>query len=262
MQMANMKRWNTWDRLRSLCLGGRGLKSLSGIEACQQLESLVLLNVRTGDLSPLCDLPRLGEITFRMPDRLLDLVSLTRVPALRRLEIDETPVADSDIVRLPTLTPLSRAPALEEIVLTGTRIEDGDLMPLASLESLCRLLVDGYIGCNIEKLREARPDLIVEYTPPDGPFETQSERVAQVNICRPGEGIEKWSIFDNLAQALRVSTNYAAEQLLRREIKRTSPELLERLDWDTEAGAIGVYAETEKDIRSVAEILNKLFPAR
>jgi hypothetical protein len=114
--MANMKRWNTWKRLRSLGLGGRGLKSLSEIEACQRLESLLLLNFHTGDLSPLCDLPRLAEITFRMPDRSLDLLSLARVKTLRRLEIDEAPISESDFVRLPSLTPLSQAPALEEIV--------------------------------------------------------------------------------------------------------------------------------------------------
>jgi hypothetical protein len=43
---------------------------------------------------------------------------------------------------------------------------------------------------------------------------------------------------------------------------RTSPELLELLDWDTEAGTVSVYAEAEKDIRGVAEILNKLVPSR
>ncbi len=260
--MANMKRWNTWQRLRALCLGGRGLKSLSGIENCRQLESLLLLNLRTGDLSPLCDLPGLTDVTFRMPDRSLDLASLARVKTLRRLEIDEAPVTESDIVRVRSLIPLSQAPAIEEIILMGIRIEDGNLLPLANLEKLRRVRLGSEIGCDVEKLRQARPDVIVEYAPPASRTERQSERVGQVTIYRPEEGIAEWSIFDNLAQPLHLNTNYTAEQLLRREIKKTSPELLRRLEWDTEAGAVGVLAKTEEDIRSVAEVVNSLFQSR
>ncbi|HEV2689465.1 MAG TPA: hypothetical protein VGV35_12965, partial [Bryobacteraceae bacterium] len=261
IQMANLKRWNTWNRLRTVCLGGRGLKSLAGIEAWQQLESLVLLNFRTGDLAPLGDLMRLAEITFRMPDRSLDLAALARVPALRRLEIDETPITENDIVRLPSLKPLARAPALEEIVLMGTCVEDGDLMPLAAIERLRRVRLGRDIGCDVDKLREARPDLSIEYTPPGG-SKRKSERVGEVNIYPPGNGIKVWSIFDSFAQALRTNTNYAAEQLIRREVKKTSAELLKRLDWDTEAGAVGIYAAEERDIRTVADVLNRLLLSR
>jgi hypothetical protein len=257
IQMANLKRWNTWNSLRAVCLGGRGLKSLSGIGAWQQLESLHLLNFRTGDLSPLCDLTRLTEVTCRMPDRSLDLASLARVPALRRLEIDEAPITDMDIVRLPSIEPLSRAPALEEIVLMGTRVEDGDLMPLAAIERLRRVRLGDDIGCDVDKLRDARPDLTIEYTPRAGTLR-KFEKVGQVTVYPPSEGIETWSIFDNLATALRVQTNYAAEQLIRREVKKISQELLKRLDWDTEAGAVGIYAAAEQDIHTVAEVVNRL----
>jgi hypothetical protein len=67
-----------------------------------------------------------------------------------------------------------------------------------------------------------------------------------------------WSIFESLAELLNVSTNYAAESLIKREIKKRHPDLAKRLHWDTEGGAVGISADAEADIRSVAEIINHL----
>jgi hypothetical protein len=186
VQMASMKRWNTWQRLRTALLGGRGLKSLAGIEACQQLQSLFLGNFRTGDLSPLRELPDLTDLTLGVPDRVVDLISVVRVRALRRLEIDGAAVTDIEVVNLPTLKPLSAAPALEEITLVGTRIGDRDLTPLAAIERLRRVRLDCEIGCDVERLRTARPDLTIDYTPPFGPSR-KFEKVGQVNIYAPGK---------------------------------------------------------------------------
>src|ERR1051326_552776 len=195
VQLANMKRWNTWTRLRSLCLGGRGLQSLVGIEACVALESLLLINFRTADLSPLRELPRLAELGFRMPGRSLDLASVAAVPALRRLEIEDSAVTERDVARLPTLAPLSGASHLEEVVLLGTRIEDGDLMPLAGLERLRNVRLGSDIGCDVEKLRAARPDLTIHYTPPE-PSAPPGERVGQVSVHPPVKGVPQWWAFD------------------------------------------------------------------
>ncbi len=257
VQLANMKRWNTWTRLRHLCLGGRGLQSVAGIEACTALESLVLLNLRTADLSAVRDLSRLTELRVRMPDRALDLASIAAVPALRRFELEEAVVTDRDVFRLPTLAPLSAASNLEELVLLGTRIEDGDLLPLAGLERLRQVRLGCDIGCDVEKLRAARPDLTIHYTPPK-PSTTPSELVGQVSIHPPVKGVAQWWIFDSFADALRVSTNYAAEKRIRSEIRKADPALLKRVEWDTEAGAVGIYTNAEADIRAVAEILNRL----
>jgi hypothetical protein len=57
---------------------------------------------------------------------------------------------------------------------------------------------------------------------------------------------------------LRVSTNYAAESRVKREVRKRNPALARRLDWDTEAGAVSCYANSEADIRAVANIVNEI----
>ena len=67
VQIANLRCWNTWKRLRSFTLSGREVKSLAGLESFEQLEQLTLVNLRMQDLSPLRELPRLTALTLRMP---------------------------------------------------------------------------------------------------------------------------------------------------------------------------------------------------
>ena len=74
--------------------------------------------------------------------------------------------------------------------------------------------------------------------------------------------MKQWSIFANVSLMLHTATNHAAERLIRREIEEDDSELVKRLDWDTEAGAVGVYADAEQDISTVAEVLNRLLRSR
>jgi hypothetical protein len=131
-------------------------------------------------------------------------------------------------------------------------IEDGDLLPLADLKSLKKVRLGSRIGADVEKLRAARPDLEIHYTPPDTRFDALREQVGFVTIQRPGAGLPQWSIFQDLASRLGVSTNYAAESRVKREVRKRNPE------WDTEAGGVGCYADNEADIRAVANIVNEI----
>jgi hypothetical protein len=259
VQIANLRRWNTWTRLRNFTLSGRGVGSLAGLETFEQLEELTLLNLRMEDLSPLRELPRLSTLTLRMAPGGVDLESVAALPALRALVIDG---AAGDVLDLPTLRPLAKAAALEELVLCETKVEDGDLMRLAELPTLRRLWLMTEIA-NVEALRAARPDIAIyyhydHYPLPDPKWEALKERVGAVTIWKPGEGLEQWSVFQSLAADLRLETNYAAESRIKREVKRRDPGLAKRLDWDTEGGAVGVYANSEADIRTVANIVNEL----
>jgi hypothetical protein len=85
--------------------------------------------------------------------------------------------------------------------------------------------------------------------------------VGGVVVRRPGRGLAQWSIFQSLAQPLGVATNYDAERRIRREVKARVPEAAKRLEWDTEGGAVGIYAGQEDDIRAVAEVINGLLGA-
>jgi len=256
VQIANLRRWNTWSRLRNLTLSGRGVKSLAGLEASQNLEELTLLNLDMSDLSSLREMLRLKSLELRMADS-VDLDSVASIPGLRSFVIDSSR-RDGAFVRLDSLRPLRRASALEEIVLRETVIGDGDLLPLADLANLKKVRLGSMIAADVEKLRAARPDLQIDHKPPDTRFHALREKVGRVTIQKPGHGLEQWSIFEDLASLLGTSTNYAAESLLKREVRKRNPELARRLEWDTEAGAVGCYGSNEADIRSVAEIVNQL----
>lgn len=257
VQIANLRRWNTWKRLRRFTLSGRGVQSLSGLEKLESLEVLTLLNTRTTELKPLRELPRLASLTLRMPAAGLDLESIARIPRLRSLTIDDSSNSDSDIFRIATLKPIDKAAALVEVLLR-CNVEDGDLTPLARLPQLRKVKLASYIGADVAALRAARPDIEIDYTPPDPKWAKLKERVGRITIQRPGEGLKEWSIFESLAELLNVSTNYAAESLIKREVKKRTPDLAKRLHWDTEGGAVGVSADAEADIRSVAEIINHI----
>jgi hypothetical protein len=260
VKMANLRRWNTWKRLRKLVLSGSGLKSLAGIEAMERLESLTLIMVAAEDLSPLGGLLNLQEITFRYVRGCRDLGGLAALPQLRRLTMDQSVGSDRDIVHVETLRPLAALPRLEEVVLLGTAIDDGDLSPLVALPKLRKVRLGRHSGADVDKLRAARPDLAIEYSAPPAKSNELTERIGEITIRHPGGGIQEWSIYDDLAYALEVETNYAAEQQVRRLMKKIAPEVLRRIDFDTEAGGVGIYAKTEADIRAVATILGGLLP--
>jgi len=261
VQIANLRRWNTWNRLRSLTLSGRGVKSLSGLENVQSLETLTLLNTATNDLKPLRELGQLASLTLRMPAAGLDLESVAQIPMLRSLTIDDSSNTDADVFHIPTLTPIEKASALSDISLRCA-IDDGQLTPLARLPRLRKVKLASYIGADVETLRVARPDVEVDYTAPDAKWAKLKEIVGRVTIRQPGEGMKVWSIFESLAELLNVSTNYAAERLIIGEVKRRRPDLARRLHWDTEGGAVGISADAEADIRSVAEIINQIVKSR
>ena len=232
------------------------MKSLAGLKSCQRLEQLTLLNLTMNDLVPLRELPRLKTLTLRMVAKGVDLASVAAVPKLCSLVIDD--VADGEILQLPTVKPLARASEIEELVLFHTTIEDGDLIPLAELPKLRKVRLGSMIAADVEKLRAARPGIEIDYAPPDPKLQALREQVGKVTIQKPGQGLKQWSIFQSLAPGLRLKTNYTAEDRIKKELNKRDPELAKRLDWDTEAEAVGVYANTEPDIRAVAELVNEL----
>src|SRR5215467_5375355 len=92
VQIANLRRWNTWKELRELVLSGRGVKSLTGLENCEALESLTLLNLDMSDLSSLRPLQSLRSLTLRMVAKSADLESVAAAPGLRALTIEHSAV--------------------------------------------------------------------------------------------------------------------------------------------------------------------------
>jgi hypothetical protein len=260
VQIANLRRWNTWKRLGLLVLSGRAVKSIDGLESCENLEELTLLNMDMRELAPLHDLQRLRTLTLCMVARGADLKSVARIPNLRALTIEHAAVGD--VLHLPTLRDLAEAKGLEEIRIMHAAVDDGDLLALAALPNLREVTLGSEIGGDVERLRAARPELNVRYTPPNPRFEALKEKVGGVTIRRPGEGLKQWAIFQSFAGAIGSQTNYSAEARIKSEIKKRDAALAKRLEWDTEADAVGIYAEAEADIRAAAATINSLLEAR
>jgi hypothetical protein len=186
----------------------------------------------------------------------LDLASIAKIPNLRLLEIDD---AVTTPLRISSLAPLRASTHLQEFSLLKTVVENADLTPLADLPNLRKLRLGSHIAAEVvDQLRAARPDMEIQYTPPDPKFAALQEVIGAVTILKPGPGQEVWSIFQSFAPALNLKTNYDAERRLKSEIKKSIPEISQRLDWDTEADAVAIYAPSESDIRSVASLINSL----
>ena len=108
----------------------------------------------------------------------------------------------------------------------------------------------------MDELRRRRPEIEVKTNllgePPGRVY------VGPIHYDPPGQGIERWSIFQSLADLLGAPTNHAAESRIRAELRRSEPELLRRVEFDSEAGAVGIYAQDEADIRQLAEVVARL----
>lgn len=251
-RVANLKPFRTWSKLRKLAVA-RGLRSLDGIDAFRSLRELRLVMLKTESLEPLAGMPELQNVELVGMQKTRDLQPLGTLPSLRRFSVPVAGIEYRDLVRLETIRPLADAQKLEEIRLDGAIIEDGDLSPLADLPALRRVSVYGDV--RVEALRRARPDIEIDWSkgkPPPG------ELIGQVYLRPPLKGSSRWWIREDLTEALGVSTNAAAEAKLRTELKRVDPELLGRLDFDTEADAVTINGSTEQDMRAVGCLIGGL----
>ena len=56
-----------------------------------------------------------------------------------------------------------------------------------------------------------------------------------------------------------MATNHEAEASLQAVLRRRDPLLLRRLDFDTEAGGVGIVSSSHEDIRAAAAWLASMF---
>lgn len=256
----NLRQFRGWQRLRDLNVS-KGPKSLDGIEAFQELQRINMIMGPVSDLSPLAHLPKLAEVKMVFMKRCSDIAPLGRLPALRRLEIAQPIISSRDIVHVRSLKPLAGASRLEELVLLGTAVDDGDLMPLAEIPTLRRVQLGQDVGAELDTLRRARPDIEMQVMP-QHTRASEGEVAGAVTVHRPSPGVRQWSIFEDLTEVVGGSTNYAAEARVRSAVKSSNAQLMSRLSFDTEAGAVGIYADSEADIRAVADIITVLASRR
>jgi len=262
VKIANLLRWGTWEKLRHLVLTGAGMKSLAGIEQFKNLEFLNLIMAGCKELEPLGSLSRLTDLTLRYVAASQNLNALSGLKSLLRLRIDQSVGSRRDIVTVESLRPLNKLVNLQEVVLLGTAIGDGDLAPLIGLPNLRKVVLGRHIAADVEKLKAARPDVEIEHHAPPAKKAEDVERVGEITIHRPAGEVKQWFIYEDLTEDLGVETNYGAEQLVRRTLKKVAPELLRRIDFDSEGDGVSILAEGEADIRAVAQIINGMLKSK
>ena len=253
IEMTNLRAYKELTGLRELRLMGR-MKSLDGIEALRAVETLRLRGHVVRDLTPLAALPHLRDLTLTYTDAVADYSPVGSLRSLRRFELTLGNITDE--APLPSIGFLAGLDELEEVIIQNVALADPRLDALVALRRLRRVKLTGRAGPDVDGLRRRRPDLEIDTHLTGEP--AGRVHVGPIHYDAPIEGIEHWSIYQDVADLLRTPTNDAAERALRRRLKETDPSLLKRLEFDSESGAIGVYAATEADIRAVTEALRDL----
>jgi len=253
VEMTNLRAYKGLTSLRELRLMGR-MKSLDGIEALRGLETLWLRGYVVRDLTPLAALPNLHDLTLTYTDAVTDYAPIGSLKNLRRFELTLGNITDQ--APLSSIGFLAGLDELEEVIIQNVALADPRLDPLFALPRLRRVRLTGRAGPDVDDLRRRRPDLEIDAYLIGEP--AGRVHVGPIHYDPPIEGLERWWIYQDVHDLLRTPTNDAAERALRRRLKDADPDLLARLEFDTESGAIGIYASTETDIRAVAEALRDL----
>jgi len=156
------------------------------------------------------------------------------------------------------ITPLAEHASLEEVTLRlPSKVTD--FSPLARIPSLRQLEVSfggerfpPAVREQLQRVADHRPDVEIS-VPPQEPDDRIW--VGDIGYRYLGDEIARWSIFQDLTAVLATDTNYAAESRVRRAVAARDVHLSDRLEYDSEADAVGIYARNESDIRAVAEII-------
>ena len=135
------------------------IADLSGIEALENLEVLVLVDHRLVDISPLASLKKLRALDLAN-NQIVDIAPLSSLSALTFLSLAFNSVSD--------LSPLSSLDQLQVLLLDENRV--ADISPLPGLSMLEQVLLRGN-PLNAEALDVHIPSLVeqgveVLYSPP------------------------------------------------------------------------------------------------
>lgn len=255
-KMANLRAFRRLTKLRRLRLMG-SMNSLEGVQALEALESLWLRGRVARDLAPLAALPALHDLTLIYPDAVDDFAPIGALKGLRRFELVLGNITDAGA--LPSIGFLSALDNLEEVELRNVTIGDHRLDSLFELPNLRRVVLTGRAGPDVEELRRRRPEIEVETWltgDPEGRI-----HVGPIHCDPPAPGIDHWTIYQDVTTLLGTPTNDDAERRVRAHLRRSDPALLKRLEFDSESGAIAIYASAEADIRGAAEAIVELSAA-
>jgi hypothetical protein len=253
-RLADLRMLARWPRLASLDITGSGVASLEGLASATALRDLVLGRVGTDNLAPLAGVPGLRRLLITGPaDWHPDLSAIRSLRELRFLQVQ---LGDGDTQgRVPDLgfLPVS-ADALAEVHVPLTEIGDGSLEPLFRYPALraCRLFGD--YGRQPAALRAARPDARIDVVP-DRRRRPPVATVGSLRVHHLAGHPPTYSIFQDLRAEMRVPTNADAADRVTRLVADRRPDLVEWIDVDAEAGAVGITSPSLERLLEVAQLL-------
>jgi hypothetical protein len=241
--------------LRDLGIGGLGTtKSFEGIERLEGLRSLSISGRRALPLAPLRSLRALENlaITVLQPPPDLDVIGdLTGLKALFYY-----PGSVSSVATVPTGTLFSKLERLEHLKCMAF-LGDGDLTPFAELKRLTYLCFLGtFPEAKVAWLEERLPACKLDLTVGEPPAEPPKVAVGPLEAWQEDDG--RWSVFQDLRLILDHPSNHAAEDAVRAELRRSNPEALGRVEFDSEHDAFAVTLKDRDDLEALAAAVTAL----
>ena len=169
-----------YSNTKELDLSGLGLRDISELRKCVQLEKLDLRDNSISDLSPLSELENLEKLNL-WNNRAENLSALSKLTRLRSLDLDSnriadiSPLKDLDMLEelwlngntLDSLEPLENLSGLRRLGLKSTGLEDGDLDAIFGLTTLEELALEDNDDISPEKLAEleaALPGCVITHS--------------------------------------------------------------------------------------------------
>ena len=266
------------DALRAISVEGPGIGSLAGLERMLALEVVHLERLRDPDLGVLVDLPSLrhvdierptGSVPWRVIERLVQIESL-------RLDVAEDSAADVAAIDFGALEALehlrlmtsasvpvdvSWAPRRDRLRGLGLQ---GFFIPEGAEEPLCECTQLRSVG--ITTLTKSQYARLVDRLPAADVFMPfwDGEGVAPLGVVfEPEPGVtDQFSVGLDLAGTWDFETNSEAEALLRRELRRRAPALLEALAFDSESSAVWLVADRREDLDTARAFVDEVSARR
>jgi hypothetical protein len=252
-RIKDLRRLSTWHRLCHLVVSMGPMETIDGIEAFENLESLALRALRINSVGQLAGLPALRDVYLQYLGNLHDISPVAALPSLRKLLV-EGQAGARGAVRISSLRVLADSTHLEELTLRHVELDDGDLSPLIGLPTLRKVDLPASLTAAGLALQAARPD--VRLSVAGGQHRPRAIAVGQIDINPPSKAGGRWSIYQDLSALLGVASNPEAERRVWAALARRPDGLLDRVTFDTEADAVGILADKEADIRTVAAVIN------
>jgi hypothetical protein len=229
-------------------------KSFAGLNLCPRLQTLHSVSAVCPPLSTLSQIGTLRNLSLQARTPPSDLEEISNFVDLEELTLNFGDIHGlADVRSLAFLRPLRKLRTLE---LHRIRLADRDVGPIEELHQLRVVKISGDFGPGANRLirsERGRDITIAEVAP--GPK-------TGVGPVTPRLVADKWTVFQDLSELVGGKNNHDAERAIRRRLKTDAPDLVARIEFDSEADAFGARAKSREDIYRLAAIIKSMSNAR